>query len=123
MIDFTIRNEGELITGTGAGTGTGTDGCRACRPAGPFGQHSPRPGTFFHPPPPHTHTDITIDFINPDCHLLGKKYLASIKQNRRKIRVPRGSKGFIIDIINCRALHGGVGIRACHQEFRLAEIS
>ena len=34
-------------------------------------------GNFFHPTHPHPHTDHPIDFINPDCHLLGKKSFES----------------------------------------------
>ena len=32
----------------------------------------PMAGNFFHPPHPHAQAHHPIDFINPDCHLLGK---------------------------------------------------
>ena len=48
-------------------------------------------GNFFHPTHPHPHTDHPIDFINPDCYLLGKK---------RKI--DEGSSWRIPDGIICR---------------------
>ena len=35
-------------------------------------------GIFFHPTHSHPHTDHPIDFINPDCHLLGKKSLVGV---------------------------------------------
>ena len=48
-------------------------GWRARRPSRTSLPPTPRPGNFFIPRPPHTQTDITIDFINPACQLLGKK--------------------------------------------------
>ena len=46
---------------------------------------TPWPGKFFHAPPPPTHTDHTIDFINPDCHLLGKKKITLILRSQTQI--------------------------------------
>ena len=51
-------------------------GPRAGRPGGRLSVPYPMAGKIFIPTPPHTHTDHTIDFINPDCHLLGKKKTA-----------------------------------------------
>ena len=61
--------------------------------AGPAGRAGSSPyiakaGKIFQPTHPHTHTPHLIDFINPDCHLLGKNILREVKLiSFRRLRV------------------------------------
>ena len=48
-------------------------GPRPGRPARGQARHRPWPGRFCHTSPPHIRRWMTIDLINLDCHLLGKK--------------------------------------------------
>ena len=41
-------------------------------------------GKIFHPPHPHTHTHHLIDFINPDCRLLGKNVHALVLRPKKR---------------------------------------
>ena len=53
--------------------GPGISGPAAAGPGRLKSYPTPWPANFFHPPHPHTQVQTRIDFINPDCHLLGKK--------------------------------------------------